>query len=361
MNFLRLRPLAQSALRSRPYNTSVPFIPPSSLDAVDHSYPTASLRPKPESPTFYTGRSEYYDTIQTLEIALKEAQMRLRAAHLFPFPEAARAHLPPAFVTWKNKGELGATLGLSLTTARHRKATAILAQMNELRRIALAGGEDGIAQDLRGFLSKFERPNTMLQLSRGKRAVADEYGRTYALGRRKESSARVWMIPVKTAPAPPVAAADSQQAPQNVSEQGAPAQEHKLDLTSTSPAPSPSPAPPAHLASSGESLPTTAILVNNLPLATYFPNAVDRQRVVRPFKLAGVFGAFNVFAIVRGGGTTGQAGAVAHGIAKNIAAHVPEMEIVLRRAKVLKRDPRMVERKKPGLAKARKRYAWVKR
>lgn len=289
--------------------------------------------------------------------------MCLRAVHLFPFPEAARVHLPPVFVAWKNKGELGAALGMSLTTARHRKATAILAQMNELRRIALAGGEDGIAQGLRSFLSKYERPNATLQLSRRKNIVEDEYGRTYALGRRKESSARVWMIPVKIAPAP--SAADFQEEPEKASEQEleqAPAQEQKLDITSTSTSMRTSTSPLAiHLTSSGEPLPTTTILINNLPLATYFPNVIDRQRVVRPFKLTGVFGAFNVFAIVRGGGTTGQAGAVAHGIAKNIAARVPEMELVLRRAKVLKRDPRMVERKKPGLAKARKRYAWVKR
>jgi len=82
---------------------------------------------------------------------------------------------------------------------------------------------------------------------------------------------------------------------------------------------------------------------------------------VRPLKLAGVLGAFNVFAIVRGGGTTGQAGALAHGIAQGIVAHVPEVDPILRKAKLMKRDPRMVERKKTGLAKARKRYTWVKR
>lgn len=68
-----------------------------------------------------------------------------------------------------------------------------------------------------------------------------------------------------------------------------------------------------------------------------------------------------MFIIVRGGGTTGQSGAIAHGIAKGVFAHDPETGTVLKRAKLLRRDPRMVERKKTGLAKARKAYTWVKR
>ena len=57
----------------------------------------------------------------------------------------------------------------------------------------------------------------------------------------------------------------------------------------------------------------------------------DRERVIRPLKIAGVLGAFNVFAIVRGGGTTGQSGAVSLGLAKGVAAHVPEVLKTLRK------------------------------
>jgi small subunit ribosomal protein S9 len=223
--------------------------------------------------------------------------------------------------------------------------------MNELRRIALAGGEDGVAQALQGFLSRYERPSMLLQLSRRKKIVADQYGRTYALGRRKESSARVWMIPVKTAPLeadleqtreqesgeeqerPPAQAqafGQEQERPSAQAQAFGQEQEYPQEQEQEQ---NPPPTRPIDLASSGESVPTTTILINNLPLATYFPNTVDRLRVVRPFKVSGLFGAFNVFALVRGGGTTGQAGAIAHGIAKNIAAHVPEVEIVLRRGK----------------------------
>jgi len=82
---------------------------------------------------------------------------------------------------------------------------------------------------------------------------------------------------------------------------------------------------------------------------------------VRPLKVAGVLGAYNVFALVRGGGMSGQSGAVALGVARALVHLEEGVEGVLRKAKLLRRDPRMVERKKTGLAKARKRYAWVRR
>lgn len=65
------------------------------------------------------------------------------------------------------------------------------------------------------------------------------------------------------------------------------------------------------------------------------PHVDDRERVVRPFRVAGLIGAFNVFALVRGGGTTGQSGAVTLGIAKALAAHAPEVEPILRKGMLL--------------------------
>ena len=64
--------------------------------------------------------------------------------------------------------------------------------------------------------------------------------------------------------------------------------------------------------------------------AEYFAAHVDRERIIRPFQVSGLVGAFNVFALVRGGGTTGQSGAIALGIAKGLAAHRPEVESLLR-------------------------------
>ena len=61
------------------------------------------------------------------------------------------------------------------------------------------------------------------------------------------------------------------------------------------------------------------------------PHVSDRERIVRPFRVAGLIGAFNVFALVRGGGSTGQSGAICLGIAKALAAHVPDSEAILRK------------------------------
>lgn len=61
------------------------------------------------------------------------------------------------------------------------------------------------------------------------------------------------------------------------------------------------------------------------------PHVSDRERVVRPFRIAGLIGAYNVFAIVRGGGSTGQSGAVTLAIAKALVAHAPDVEPLLRK------------------------------
>jgi hypothetical protein len=77
--------------------------------------------------------------------------------------------------------------------------------------------------------------------------------------------------------------------------------------------------------------------VNNVPLSTYLTLAADQERIVRPLKLTGVLGVYNVFALVRGGGTSGQSGAAMHGIAKGVAAHEKkaEVELMLRRCACL--------------------------
>ena len=70
---------------------------------------------------------------------------------------------------------------------------------------------------------------------------------------------------------------------------------------------------------------------------------------------------YNVWALTKGGGTTGQAEAITLAVAKALLAHEPALKPALRRAGVVTRDPRRVERKKPGKLKARKMPAWVKR
>ncbi|KDN46219.1 hypothetical protein RSAG8_04446, partial [Rhizoctonia solani AG-8 WAC10335] len=160
----------------------------------------------------------------------------------------------------------------------------------------------------------------------------DIYGRSYTLGKRKESAARVWVIPTK-----PVAAPIPETPLQK---------EISAELA---------------LAPKMPEVPVTEILVNNVPFAQYFKLPRDREKAIRPLQVTGLLGAYNIFAIVRSGGISGQAGALAHGIAKALAAHAPHIKPILVKDDGLRRDPRMVERKKTGRAKARKRYTWVKR
>lgn len=85
------------------------------------------------------------------------------------------------------------------------------------------------------------------------------------------------------------------------------------------------------------------------------------QAAIQPFVVTQSCGAFDINVLVEGGGSSGQAGAVRHGVAKALAKFDPQLKPILRYFKLLERDPRMVERKKPGQKKARKKFQWVKR
>jgi len=103
------------------------------------------------------------------------------------------------------------------------------------------------------------------------------------------------------------------------------------------------------------------ITINRRDFVDYFPRDSSRVDMLTPFALTGTCGDFDVVAHVRGGGQSGQAGAVRHGIARALQNWNPEYRPVLRAEGLLSRDPRVVERKKHGRKKARKSFQWVKR
>ncbi|KAK0504765.1 ribosomal protein S9/S16-domain-containing protein [Armillaria luteobubalina] len=417
----------------------------------------------PESPSFYTGRAPYYDTMTSLQMALGQIRATLKTLQLLPLPPFARASLLPMPPLWKNLEEMSSEVGMKLNTTRYRRLLVVLNELHECLRIATTASHTELADMIEQVVAMFERGESQKEeyMSRGKRTIAelDEFGRSYTLGRRKTSSARVWIIPVQSAQRTPKPEAEVEQVaapavPESISDaefhdlfSGLSSQEpsspsdtdassssssvsdevHEAAETDRSTQPSfrsnldnllqtsmdssvsqaslvdqdgptiqndsvtetidespslsgddPNAHPliddgsdtriqtvrhPQRIASNVKpvDVPTTTILVNNLPLSQYFPKTVDRERVVYPLKVAGVLGKFNIFTIARGGGSTGQTGAIAHGIAKGLLAHDQELLTILRKANLIKRDPRMVERKKTGLAKARKRYTWVKR
>ncbi|MEL6979735.1 MAG: 30S ribosomal protein S9 [Pseudomonadota bacterium] len=132
--------------------------------------------------------------------------------------------------------------------------------------------------------------------------VRDEHNRSYATGKRKDATARVWVKP-----------------------------------------------------GSGK------ITVNKKEIDAYFARPVLQMVVRQPFGVANVDGQFDVTCTVAGGGLSGQAGAVKHGISKALSLWDPELRPALKRAGFLTRDSRVVERKKYGKRKARRSFQFSKR
>lgn len=130
----------------------------------------------------------------------------------------------------------------------------------------------------------------------------DDLGRAYATGKRKDAVARVWIKP-----------------------------------------------------GSGK------VVVNGRDMNVYFARPVLQMILRQPFTVAGVEGEFDVMATVKGGGLSGQAGAVKHGISKALQLYEPSLRGALKAAGFLTRDSRVVERKKYGKPKARKSFQFSKR
>jgi small subunit ribosomal protein S9 len=132
--------------------------------------------------------------------------------------------------------------------------------------------------------------------------VRDDLGRSYATGKRKDAVARVWIKP-----------------------------------------------------GSGK------VTVNGRDMDKYFARPVLQMILRQPFTVAGVEGEFDVMATVTGGGLSGQAGAVKHGISKALQLYEPSLRPALKAAGFLTRDSRVVERKKYGRRKARRSFQFSKR
>ncbi|MBT4740097.1 MAG: 30S ribosomal protein S9 [Rhodospirillaceae bacterium] len=130
----------------------------------------------------------------------------------------------------------------------------------------------------------------------------DELGRSYATGRRKDAVARVWIKPG-----------------------------------------------------------TGKITVNSRELENYFPRPVLRMLINQPFEVSNRENQFDVFCTVSGGGLSGQAGALRHGISQALTLFEPDLRPALKKGGFLTRDSRVVERKKYGRRKARRSFQFSKR
>lgn len=345
---------------SAPTRIAQPFVPPASLetrdaedDLDDTEYFSQRARQRPPTPTFYTTRPDYYEVIGGLQDAIHSTRATLKSLHLYPLPKFALDALPPANPAWADRADMGAELNVTLSAGMYRQLVLSLKELELYHRIAKTAGITELEEYLGDLIGSFESTKQVEARERrilkramvGKRATLDAYGRSYTVGRRKTSTARVWMIKVQ----------DKAQE-SNIAEEETAATSVSTLLSPTVKVPSPS---------------TTSVLINSAPISEYFPLPADREAILRPLKLAGLLGAYNVFALVRGGGTSGQSGALALAVSRACVAHVPEVEPIMRKgtsstslglhsanaidlANLMKRDPRMVERKKTGLAKARK-------
>ncbi|GAQ95712.1 small subunit ribosomal protein S9 [Thermodesulfovibrio aggregans] len=106
---------------------------------------------------------------------------------------------------------------------------------------------------------------------------------------------------------------------------------------------------------------TGKVIVNEKPVEEYFPRETLRMILMQPFHVAGVTGKYDAIVTVNGGGLSGQAGAIRHGIARALVELNPDLKPKLKKEGLLTRDPREVERKKYGQPKARKRFQFSKR
>ena len=103
------------------------------------------------------------------------------------------------------------------------------------------------------------------------------------------------------------------------------------------------------------------ITVNNRPMEEYLARETDRMMIIEPLRVTEKEGQFDIKVNVRGGGISGQAGAIRHGISRALASLDPELREPLKRGGFLTRDPRMKERKKYGQRGARARFQYSKR
>lgn len=240
---------------ARPRYATTGFVPPASAGSVeDQQFNTRRVwvaKPKPESPNTYTGRADFFDSVDNLEAAITYSRQALRKLQLLPLPQFALQALPPAQPAWKSKQGLSDMVTTRLTPSRYSRIVKLLQQLDEYKRIATVAGYGELADSIADVLEVFERDDKEAYLSRGQRKPVpfDEFGRTYTIGRRKESHARVWVIRTKTSEAEAAPAPESA-----VSELNMPGSMPSFSAF-TEPAP--------------KQIPTTQVLVNNTPLAEY--------------------------------------------------------------------------------------------
>lgn len=241
---------------------------------------------KPASASYFTGNSVYTDNLLGLEALARRCQGLREYATPQEYPkthwrtiEGYRADVDPTS---------------HVRPMDYKRLVALLNKLNRIDRAVMPA-------DVQATLDTYTRER--LGADPVKRVLTpDQFGRSFGVGRRKESVARVWAVP-----------------------------------------------------GTGE------YFVNGRAIPDFAARLHDREQLTLPLLVTDRAAAYNVWAYVDGGGTTGQAGAIKLALARAMLVHEPELKPLLRKAGCVTADRRRVERKKTGRPKARKGYTWVKR
>ncbi|KAK6390086.1 hypothetical protein LTR65_005899 [Meristemomyces frigidus] len=250
---------------------------------VDYRQLLRRIRIVPASPSYFTATPRYTDDLLHLSSLLRAHQV----LPLLPPGQAPR-------VAWKTIDQYKTELAEPIRSKSYNTLLQLLKRLNYIHPSLMP-------QEVTDALEKYKR-DVQPHLNVPNPIVVNEYGVARAVGRRKSSSAQVYVV------------------------EG-----------------------------------TGECLINGKSLTEYFGRLHDRESAIWALKATQRIDKYNVWALASGGGTTGQAEAITLGVARALMAHEPDLKPALRRAGCVTRNPKRVERKKPGKLKARKMPAWVKR
>lgn len=249
-------------------------------------------RPKPSETAWYTGSPGFHSVLNRLQEKLHETRADLHEksilAEYSANPTAALRQLGldtsknEDQSAWLQQDRMALQLGTTLSLSQYRKLTSLLNALRALKphvqladTLGMPYSNGQMAAELEHLLASYRRTaldTSTTTVARGKAAKhqLDKHGRSYAVGRRKESSAQAWIIPANTEAGP------------------------------------------------GQ------VLINAKSLSDYFASPTTRDDILQPLKLTGSLGKFNIFALSRGGGPSGQAGALRLAIAKALLPFVDQ-------------------------------------
>ncbi|KAL8665846.1 MAG: hypothetical protein Q9202_001969 [Teloschistes flavicans] len=259
--------------------------PPIDLSPQDDMPPqnVRNARVVPASPSYFSGRPDFTDNLLNLQALLRRYQT---------LPTVAPGQAPR--VAWRTISQYRLLVGEPVRASKYHQVIEILKRLNQIHPAVMPGD----LQEATRIYKRDINPYAVVK----RPSVIDEDGRACGIGRRKSSTAKVFLV-------------------------------------------------------QGEG----QVLINGKNINQIFGRIHDRESALWALKATSRMDKYNIWALVSGGGTTGQAEALTLGTAKALMVHEPDLKPTLRRAGCVTRDPRRVERKKPGKLKARKMPAWVKR